>query len=205
MSTPNINNGHEYYDKRSSFWKNHFDISKNYDDYLNHYLKTNSGDIKRWKDSWGRLPQLTDEQKKRLQGYNRKLYVLMYSGVWCGDCVRQGPLLQKIVESCGELVDLRFIEREVSEELQDELRIVGALRVPMIVFLSEDFWEVARCGERTLSVYRSKAAREVGRGIDQGILSPSGRSRELEEWLDVFERVLIMLRLSPPLRRRYND
>ena len=102
-------------------------------------------------------------------------------------------------------MSVRFIERDASEELQDELRILGALRVPMVVFLSEDFWEVGRFGERTLSVYRSKAAREVGRGSDSGILSPKAREKELAEWVDIFERVLFMLRLAPPLRRRHGD
>lgn len=194
-----------YYDKRSNFWKKYFKSAKSYDDYLDASIIENPLDVKRWNDSMKRIPELNSEQIKRLQGFNRELNVLMYSGIWCGDCVRQGSLLKKIVDSCDPNVHLRFIERNFSKELQDELRIVGALRVPIVVFLSEDFWEIERYGERTLSVYRSKAAREVGRGVDQGILVPSARKKELEEWVDTFERVLIMLRLSPPLRRRYGD
>ncbi len=196
---------HDYYDKRSEFWEKYFDAAHCYEDYLKSSIIDYPSDVERWNDSMNRIPELTSDQEKRLQGFNRELNVLMYSGVWCGDCVRQGPLLKRIVDSCDPTVNLRFIERNFSKELQDELRIVGALRVPMVVFLSEDFWEIERYGERTLSVYRSKAAREVGRGVDQGILVPSARKTELEEWLDVFERVLIMLRLSPPLRRRYSD
>ena len=90
-------------------------------------------------------------------------------------------------------------------ELQDELRVLGALRVPIVVFLTEDYWEVGRFGERLLSVYRSKAAREIGRGTDQGVLSPKALKREITDWLDVFERMLLMVQLAPPLRRRYND
>jgi hypothetical protein len=77
--------------------------------------------------------------------------------------------------------------------------------VPIVVFLSEDFWEIARFGERTLSVYRAKASRDIGREFDAGILSPKARERELADWVETFERTLIMLRLSPPLRRRYGD
>jgi len=160
---------------------------------------------RRWRDSEGRIPELTQEQLERLRGYYRELNVLVYSGVWCGDCARQGPMLKKIADAAGEKVNVRLIERDASEELQDELRILGALRVPVMVFLTEDFWEVGRFGERTLSVYRSKAAREIGRGADSGILSPRARERELAEWVDIFERILTMLRLSPPLRRRHGD
>jgi hypothetical protein len=191
-----------YYDKRSSFWKRHFDMAMDYETYL---LKSDPDKVERWRESENRLPELTDEQKSRLSGFNREMNVLIYSGVWCGDCSRQGPIIKKISDACGEKVKLRLIEREASIELQEELRIVGSLRVPMVVFLSEDFWELGRFGSRTLSVYRSKAAREISRGIDIGILSPKARERELGEWMDIFERFLIILRLSPPLRKRYGD
>ena len=191
-----------YYDKRSEFWKGYWEMASEYEAYLQ---DSDPEKVPRWKDSEGRIPELTAEQLERLQGYDRELNVLFYCGVWCGDCSRQGPMLKKIADACGDKVSVRFIERDASEELQDELRILGALRVPMVVFLSEDFWEVGRFGERTLSVYRSKAAREIGRGADAGILVPNARERELAEWVDIFERVLIMLRLAPPLRRRHGD
>ena len=191
-----------YYDKRSEFWKGYWGMASEYEAYLQ---DSDPEKVPRWRDSEGRIPELTAEQLERLQGYDRELNVLFYCGVWCGDCSRQGPMLKKIADACGDKVSVRFIERDASEELQDELRILGALRVPVVVFLSEDFWEVGRFGERTLSVYRSKAAREIGRGADAGILAPNARERELADWVDIFERVLIMLRLSPPLRRRHRD
>jgi len=74
-----------------------------------------------------------------------------------------------------------------------------------IVILSEDFWEVGRYGDRLLNVYRAKAAREIGRGPRAGVLSPKALEAEISEWVDIIERAEIMLRLSPPLRRRHND
>ena len=191
-----------YYDKRSDFWKRYWERASPYGEYISNAPAQHKA---RWQASEGRTPELSEEQKEQLTGYGRALKVLVYCGIWCGDCARQGPLLSSIADVCGEKVEIRFIERDMSEELQDELRIVGALRVPIVVFLSEDFWEIERYGERTLSVYRSKQAREIGRGIDQGILSPGARQAELAEWMNIFERVLIMVRLSPPLRRRHND
>ena len=191
-----------YYDKRSDFWKRYWDMASEYEAYLQ---KSDPEKVPRWRDSESRIPETTEEQRERLQGYDRELNVLVYSGIWCGDCARQGPLLKKIADACGEKVNIRFIERDASEELQDELRILGALRVPTVVFLSEDFWEVGRYVEGTLSFYRSKAAREIGRGTDSGILSPKAREKELAEWVDVFEKSLIMLRLFPLLRKRHGD
>ncbi len=191
-----------YHDTRSEFWRAHFDNASEYEAYIEGSKQEH---VQRWRDSEKRVPALSEEQLKRLQGYDRELNVLVYSGIWCGDCARQGPLLKKLAEACGERVKIRFIERDASPELMDELRIVGATRVPILVFLSEDFWEMARFGERTLSVYRAKAAREIGREFDAGILSPKAREKELADLANLFERVLIMLRLSPPLRRRHGD
>ena len=191
-----------YFDIRSDFWRLHFEKAEDYDAFLS---ESDPKQARRWIESAKRAPALTEDQRMRLQGYNRKMNVLMYCGIWCGDCARQGPMLREIVDACGEGVTLRLIDRESSPELRDELRIVGAARVPIVVFLSEDWWEVARFGERTLGVYKAKAAREAGRPYLAGILSSRALEVELEEWVGVFERALIMLRLSPPLRKRHGD
>jgi thiol-disulfide isomerase/thioredoxin len=191
-----------YYDKRSGFWRRHFEQAAEYDEFLE---KEDQSHAERWRETMSRLPDLTPEQVERLKGYSRELNVLVYGGIWCGDCVRQGPMLKKIADAIGPQMSLRFIDRAASYELQDELRILGALRVPVIVVLSEDFWEVGRFGDRLLNVYRAKAAREIGRGPGAGVLSPKSLAAEMSEWVEIFERMQIMLRLSPPLRRRHGD
>jgi thiol-disulfide isomerase/thioredoxin len=191
-----------YYDKRSQMWKKYFDMALDYDSFVK---QGKPEEIQLWKDREERTPELTEEQKNRVKGYNRELNVLMYAGNWCGDCSRQAPMLVRIAQIAGDKVRVKLIEREVSKELQDELRIVGGLRVPMVVFLTEDFWEVGRFGERLLHVYRTKAAREIGRGVDEGVLSPGALVKEMSDWIDIFERILLMVRLSPPLRKRHGD
>ena len=190
-----------YFDKRSDFWKQHWEMARSYESFLE---SSKPEEVARWRDSESRI-KMSDEQVKKLEGHNRVLRILFYCGSWCLDCARAGPILNKLVETAGPKVEMRLIDREASEDLKDELRILGATRVPVAVFLTEDFWEVARVGDRTLSVYRSKMARDVGRGLDQGILSPQAKHRELEEWLDVVERALIMVRIAPFLRKRHGD
>ena len=192
----------EYHDNRSEFWRKHWELAKDYDSYLD---TAKPEEKKRWLERKERAVDLTVKQIARLQGFNRELNVLAYCGSWCGDCSRQVPMLLKMAEAAGEKVTVRLIERETSKELMEELRILGALRVPVIVFLTEDFWEVGRFGERLLSIYKSKAAREIGLGVDHGQLSPRSLARETSDWMDIFERMLLMVRLSPPLRRKHND
>jgi len=194
----------KYRDSRSGFWREQFEAARPYESYLR---DSDPEKAKRWAAMAEALPPLTQEQRNRLSGYGRKVNVLVYSGVWCGDCVRQGPIIERVARACGNEIQLRFIERDASGPLREELRMLGAERVPVTVFLSEDFFEVARFGDRTLSTYRAKARREVGPACFAGLIppAPDELKTEIEEWVGIFERVILMLRLSPMLRERYGD
>jgi hypothetical protein len=192
-----------YFDIRSSFWQSCFEKALDYEQYL---AQSPSQQAERWLDVAGKSPPLTEEQQQRLRGYKRNLHVLMLSGVWCGDCVRQGPIIKQIVDACEDGVEMRVMDRDSNVKLRDELRILGALRVPVVVFLTEDFFEVGRFGDRTLATYRKMASSLLA---DRDPIPPpppkdEGAS-ELSEWVNVFERMLIMARLSPPLRARHSD
>jgi thiol-disulfide isomerase/thioredoxin len=193
-----------YYDIRADFWRGHFEKADSYDAYLE---LSEPVYVSRWKEMEAALPGLTAEQKERLTGYNRCFNVLVYCSDWCGDCVRQMPMLNKIADAVGPELDMRIIDREESQALKDELRLIGAMRVPVVVFLSEDFHEVGRVGDRMLTAYRRKRMTETGDACSTGLIPPSGEelAAEMAEWVDIIERMLIMLRLSPPLRERYGD
>ncbi len=77
----------------------------------------------------------------------------------------------------------------------------------MLVFLSEDFQEVFRYGERTLSIYRKLAADQLGPSCPTGLVppSPDAIALSVSEWLNEFERAQLVLRLSPRLRQRHGD
>jgi thiol-disulfide isomerase/thioredoxin len=194
----------EYLDPRSEFWRGCFNEAAPY----SRYLELGPAEkAKRWVDMASKIPLLSEEQKARLRGHRRVLNVLLVSGIWCGDCVRQGPMLKQIADAVGEEARLRVIDRDVNPKLRDEVRILGAMRVPVVVFLSEDFFEVGRFGDRGLAIYRKKAATEVGPACPVPYLAPpeGELAAEQAEWVDIFERMLLMLRLAPPLRERHGD
>jgi len=194
----------DYHDPRSSFWQHAFKRAADYETYLHGSPHQHSD---RWRAMAKQLPPLTAEQVGRLQGYHRTLHVLVLSGVWCGDCVRQVPMIKQVTDAIGDAAHLRIIDRDVDEKLRDELRIVGAARVPIALFLTEDFWELLRFGDRSLTAYRAKSRREVGPACSLGIIAPppDELAAEQAEWVDQAERALLMARLSPPLRQRHND
>lgn len=148
--------------------------------------------------------RLSDEQRSLLAAFRRKQNILVLSGIWCGDCARSCPLLVKIAEATST-ISLRFVESRSDPTLVDELRIHGASRVPVVVTLSEDYFEVSRFGDRTLSVYRRKASEELGPSCAIGGSSSAALDAEIADWVSHVERSELMLRLSGLLRARYND
>ncbi len=192
----------KYYDLRQTFFRNYFEKGSAFNAYL---TSGDPGQQKRWADYYERI-KLTAAQETLVAGFTRRLNILVLSGIWCGDCARQGPMFARISER-NALIDCRFVESRENPELQDELRIIGAARVPVAVLLSEDFFELSRFGDRQLSAYRRKAANELGPACDAGIVPPSEQElqTELGEWLMNVERAELLLRLAPALRTKYND
>ena len=176
-----------------------FQAGVSYADFLSNY--GNPGDQTRWDQYRGNI-KLTDDQKKLLNSFVRRTDVLFLAGAWCGDCAFHCPILEKFAEITPSL-QIRYVDRDVHADLQKELQINGGNRVPVAVLFSEDGFETARYGEKTLSEFR-RLARSV---VPEGSLPPAGDrvASAVVEWLEVVERVQWMLRLSPRLRRLHGD
>lgn len=146
------------------------------------------------------------EQAALLASFVRRMPVLCLAGAWCGDCVNQCPLLDRLARA-STAIDLRFLDRDALPEVRDALSMNGGHRVPMVVFLSEDFREVSRYGERTLSAYRKLAADQLGPACPTGLVPPddSLTAAVAADWLGEFERAQLILRLSPRLREKHGD
>ncbi len=160
---------------------------------------------RRWKAMHDAV-SLTDAQKSLLKGFRREMKVIVVAGAWCGDCVNQCPIFARFAEET-DTIRLAFFDRDASAELAKELSICGAARVPSVLFLSEDGFPCGRAGDRTLSKYRQMAANLSGAACSTGIALPgdSAQQRVVQEWLDEFEKVQLMLRTSSRLREKHGD
>jgi len=85
--------------------------------------------------------------------------------------------------------------------------VCGGQRVPTVAFLSEDFTPVLVYGDRTLSAYRAAATTQFGASCPTGAVVPPADvlAATCREWLEQFERVHLILRLSARLRERHGD
>ncbi len=159
----------------------------------------------RWDSMHGRF-SLAAEQRQVLEGFARRMPVLCLAGAWCGDCINQCPVFDHFARVASQ-IELRFVDRDARPELRDLLAINGGHRVPVVVFLSEDWFEVSRYGERTVSMYRRLAAEQLGPSCPTGLVPPPAQAlaASTADWLAEFERAQLVLRLSPRLRTKYGD
>ncbi len=171
------------------------------------YLLTGTPEQRRrWSDVYN-AAHLTPAQLQVTSGFSRQMHILIISGIWCGDCVQQCPLLQKIAESNPTLLNLRLLDRDQHRDLIDQLKINAGDRVPVVLFLAEDFELCSIQGDRTLNRYRALAATQLGASCPIGLAPPGADelSATLGDWLNEFERIGLMLRLSSRLRQKHGD
>jgi thiol-disulfide isomerase/thioredoxin len=159
----------------------------------------------RWKQTFDAIA-LTDLQKNLLASFKRDMNVLALAGAWCGDCSGQCPVFDRFAE-IAPVIKVRYIDRDEHADVQKELQINGGNRVPVVLFFSEDGLEAGRYGERTLSKYRQLMQDFAGAGCPTGLVRSGDPllAQVTQDWLNEFERVQWMLRLSPRLRAKHGD
>ena len=73
------------------------------------YVETGTEEQRRrWRQVYD-AARVTVQQTQLLSSFVREMRVLIVSGIWCGDCIQQCPLLQRCAEVRSTRIDLRFI------------------------------------------------------------------------------------------------
>jgi thiol-disulfide isomerase/thioredoxin len=166
-------------------------------------------------DGFHQRVKLTDAQRTLIGSFQRRINVLVLSGTWCGDCVQQCPIFDHIARANAATpedpeapgIDLRFVDRDQHRDLADRVMICGGHRVPTVIFMNEEHEFVAILGDRTLSRYRAMAAKYLGPSCPlPGAPVPADEiAASVQDWVNEFERVALLLRLSPKLRQKHGD
>lgn len=161
-------------------------------------------------ENWRKIHEqagLTDAQRQLIVSWTRPIKVIGLSGIWCGDCVQQCPLMARIAEANPRVIDLRWLDRDQHMDLQQRVAINAGHRVPVLIFCAEDYELVSWYGDRTLTRYRGLAQRKLGAAcpLPGAPLAQDELAQTLAEWLNEFERVHWLLRLSTRFRKIYND
>jgi len=182
-----------------------FELGLDYLDFLEQHA--NRQQASRWNAQCDKIA-LSPEQQSLLQNFRREMKVLVIAGAWCGDCVTQCPIFYHFSQT-SDKIRIRYFDQETHNELAQSLLICGGNGVPTILFLSEDNHFCGLYGDRTLSKYRDIAGSLDGAACSSGVVLNGGMdpllSNVLEDWLNEFERIQLMLRTSTRLRKRHGD
>ena len=187
----------------ADFIKTKHDAGLNWPDYL---VSATDDQRAAWQKVYDQIT-LTDAQQELLGSFVREMNVVVVSGAWCGDCVRQGPMFQKIAEASNGKIKLKWCDRDEHMDLQEQVKVCGGQRVPVVIFAAEDFEPVGWYGDKPLARYRILAAQLSGAGcpLPGAPIPDDDLAAELADWVDEFERVHLLLRLSGRLRKKHND
>jgi thiol-disulfide isomerase/thioredoxin len=184
-------------------YQSKFNSGQNYQDFLAQYGTVDQRN--RWQAVHDQVV-LSQTQQDLLRSFVREMKVLVLSGAWCGDCVNQCPIFDHFAAHNSK-IQVRYFDRDDNPDLGAELLTCGAQRVPSLLFLSEDHFVCGRYGDKTISKYRELAEKQLGPscptglgGVDQTMLN-----RVTQDWLNEFERIQLMLRLSGRLRELHQD
>lgn len=150
---------------------------------------------------------LTPDQRRLIESFRRQINILVVSGTWCGDCVKQIPFLKLIEDANPQRIRARYVDRDQHRDLAERVMLCGGLRVPVVLLLNEDFDLMSLEGDRSLTRYRALAARQLGAACElpHAPTAASEVAETLADWVDSVERVHLMARLSTKLRERYRD
>lgn len=87
---------------------------------------------------------LTPEILTILEAYHHKVYWLLISEHWCGDCAQSVPVMVGIAEASKGLIDLRIVSRDAHPALMDAHLTLnpegkGSRSVPKLIQLDSRF------------------------------------------------------------------
>ncbi|HRP62289.1 MAG TPA: thioredoxin family protein [Phycisphaerales bacterium] len=186
----------------AQYLKSKFDAGLEYEA----YLATDTQKAQPWRSVYEQV-SLTPAQRRLIESFKREMPVIVSTGIWCGDCAQQCPLIQRMAEANPTRIRVRYLDRDVHADLAEQIKICGGLRVPTVIFMAEDFEPVSILGDRTLTRYRAVAARQLGPSCPlPGAPVPQDElDATLQDWLNEIERVQLLLRLSGRLREKHGD
>lgn len=175
------------------------------------YLQTGTDAQREGWEKIGTQVALTDAQTAMLAACKRDMKLIVVSGIWCGDCVRQGPMIQAIADAYGKdtgaKCEVRWIDRDEHMDAQEQVTINAGNRVPVVIFAAEDFEPVGWAGDKLLNRYRIMAKQQLGANcpLPGAVVPQDELDCEIADWVDEFERVALLLRLSGRMRKLHND
>ena len=136
---------------------------------------------------------LDNETVARLSSLKEPVRIIAIAETWCGDVIKQVPLLMRMVEATEGKAQVRFIAREDSPDYFARFLTNGGEAIPKFVFCSEAFVEVGNYGPMPSTprkfISMGKSIGDVGsaRKLVGQFYEKDGYSESTKELLELFE------------------
>ncbi len=101
------------------------------------YTLLNNRRMKRW----DKTLKLSDDQKKTIEGLDRKLIWLVLTESWCGDAAPTVPAMNKIANQ-NQNIEMKILLRDEHPKLMDHFLTNGARSIPKLIMLNANTLEV---------------------------------------------------------------
>lgn len=141
----NLNKGmtySEYRDRIHQLWSEGKTTGTNQSEERLEYAKLNIARMKRVENT-----ELIPELLTTLQGFSKKIHVLILTEGWCGDSAQTVPLLS-IIEKINPLIHVRYFLRDENDELMNAYLTNGGRSIPKVIVADENGIELFTWGSR---------------------------------------------------------
>ena len=101
------------------------------------YLKTVTAHKEDWYKNYREF-RLSEAEIKKLSAVQMKFNILALSEDWCGDSVRNLPVIVRMVEALPH-AKLKVLTRDDNLDLMQKFTADGKMRIPTVVFSDEKF------------------------------------------------------------------
>ncbi len=110
-----------------------FDSGYDFAEYLN-VIKARKDD---WLNNYQEF-QLTEAENKKLASISKRFNILALSEDWCGDSVRNLPVIARIVEALPN-AKFKILTRDDNLDLMQKFTADGKMRIPTVIFSDQKF------------------------------------------------------------------
>ncbi len=115
--------------------------------------------------------EIPEDAVIRLKNLPGKRHVLVLAEDWCGDAASIVPILARMADAAGDMIDLRVVRRDENLDIMDAHLTHGGRSIPLAIVYDEDMNELGSWGPRPApaqAMYREKIrALEEGRLKDK--------------------------------------
>lgn len=126
---------------------------------------------------WDKTAKVSDEMKRKIESFNKKITWLVISESWCGDAAHIMPIINKVAD-LNPNIDYKVVLRDENEALMNQFLTNGGKSIPKLIMLDSETNDVLHTfGPRPSTATKMVADYKT----EHGSITPEFKE-ELQHW-----------------------